>query len=240
MDGMAPRGAHPTPRLACRLRSPRGGHVLPSRPGLGREGRGDVWRAPQPPSPPSHHPHTILQVEAIISVRNEGKLAANVSSIMGSLNDAAAFHLHYQNFSFVPAQGVPELAPGVEVSVPYFFTPAPSLPEHAFQVALTVFMVGEGGVRAASTPFNRTIDIVAPVRWIDFEMLGLWAALAGLVAGLGWVGYHSFGAGAPTVNADGSVRKARPAASRPRSSSTAAPADPAAWLKGTNFAGKSK
>jgi hypothetical protein len=112
---------------------------------------------------------------------------------MGSLNDAAAFHLHYQNFSFVPAQGVPELAPGVEVSVPYFFTPAPSLPEHAFQVALTVFMVGEGGVRAASTPFNRTIDIVAPVRWIDFEMLGLWAALAGLVAGLGWVGYHSFG-----------------------------------------------
>jgi hypothetical protein len=161
---------------------------------------------------------------------------------MGSLNDAAAFRLHYQNFSFVPAQGVPELAPGGgEASVPYYFTPSPSLPEHAFQVALTVFMVGEGGVRAASTAFNRTVDIVAPVRWVDFEMVGLWLTLGAGLAGLGYVCYHSFGPGAPTVNPDGSVRKARPAAAkaRPAAGGAAAPAaDPAAWLKGTNFKAK--
>ena len=193
---------------------------------------------PPPPPPPLPRP---LQVEAIISVRNGGKAAANVSSVMGSLNSAADFSLHFQNFSFVPAQGVPELGPGAEAAVPYHFQPSASLPEHAFQVALTVFMVGEGGVRAASTAFNRTVDIVAPVRWVDFEMLGLWATLAGLLAGGGYVAFHSFlggGGGGGGVNADGSVRKHRSAASKARPAAPAAPADPAAWLKGTNFPGK--
>ena len=156
---------------------------------------------------------------------------------MGSLNSAENFALHFQNFSFVPAQGVGELKPGAEVAVPYYFQPSPQLPEHAFQVALTVFMVGEGGVRAASTAFNRTVDIVAPVRWVDFEMLGLWATLIGLVAGGGYVAYHSLLGGGGSVNADGSIRKPRPAA-KARPSAPSAPSDPAAWLKGTNFPGK--
>lgn len=233
------------------------------------------FRQPQKPfSPPpsqtlSKPTHNHKQVEVIVGFRNTGPTPANVSFIVGSLNSAADFSMHFQNFSALrPAGPVVQLpANGGDAAVSYRFQLAPNLPEYAFQVALTAFLdvdgetIGEGSNRItipkmnAHTFFNRTVDVVEPARLVDWQLLQMVATLLGFGAAVGGVGLQMARAGGGSGEGGGdfskkkkmgsgsSGKKASTAASVSASSaSSSKPAAASDWLKGTNIggAGKSK
>jgi len=205
------------------------------------------------------------QVEVIVGFRNTGPTPANVSFVAGSLNSAADFSTHFQNFTALrPAGPVVSLAPdGGDAAVSYRFQLAPNLPEYAFQVALTAFLdvdgetIGEGANRItipavrAHTFFNRTVDVVEPSRAVDWQLLQMVLTLLAVGGAVGWVGVQVARGGAAASADDrkrsGKRRGSSSAASVPASSSaaskpaaTAAAAASSEWLKGTNIGGKSK
>ena len=202
-----------------------------------------------------------------MGLRNTGPTPANVSFIAGSLNSAADFSMHFQNFTALrPAGPVVSLAPnGGDAAVSYRFQLAPNLPEYAFQVALTAFLdvegetIGEGANQItipkmnAHTFFNRTVDVVEPSRLVDWQLLQMVATLLGVGGAVGWVGVQMAKGGGGGASDDkkkggsggGSGKKASVAASVSASSSSASKPAAAAgasseWLKGTNIGGKSK
>ncbi|EIE23258.1 hypothetical protein COCSUDRAFT_53555 [Coccomyxa subellipsoidea C-169] len=118
-------------------------------------------------------------VEAVVGVHNNAKERVNVTAIVGSLNNAQAFHQFYQNFTYQPQVAV--VSPGEEASLSYYFSPDESFPPREFQVALTVFYNTPAG-SFASTFFNETIDIVEVPPLIDVQGIFLLAALLGLLA----------------------------------------------------------
>lgn len=205
------------------------------------------------------------QVEVIVGFRNTGPIPANVSFVAGSLNSAADFSMHFQNFTALrPAGPVVSLVPnGGDAAVSYRFQLAPSLPEYAFQVALTAFLDVNGeaireGANAITIPdmrahtfFNRTVDVVEPSRLVDWQLLQLAVMLVGVGAAVGWVGMQVAKGGS---GADEKKKGGSSAGSRKRSSSSGAAASVSAssaskpsaaaaaadWLQGTNIGGKSK
>ena len=221
---------------------------------------------PPSSSPRSHRPPPAPpQVEVIVGFRNTGPTPANVSFVAGSLNSAADFSTHFQNFTALrPAGPVVSLAPdGGDAAVSYRFQLAPNLPEYAFQVALTAFLdvdgetIGEGANRItipavrAHTFFNRTVDVVEPSRAVDWQLLQMVLTLLAVGGAVGWVGMQVARGGAAASADDrkrsGKRRGSSSAASVPASSSaaskpaaTAAAAASSEWLKGTNIGGKSK
>lgn len=226
------------------------------------------FRKPQKPfSPPPSLPNPQnLQVEVIVGFRNTGPTPANVSFIVGSLNSAADFSMHFQNFSALrPAGPVVQLpANGGDAAVSYRFQLAPNLPEYAFQVALTAFLdvdgetIGEGSNKItipkmnAHTFFNRTVDVVEPSRLVDWQLLQMVVTLLAFGGAVGWVGVQMAKAGGSGEGGDSkkkmgsgsSGEKVSAAASVSASSASSKPAAGGAseWLKGTNIggAGKSK
>eukprot|EP00803_Ostreobium_quekettii_P002858 evm.model.scf_168.10 EVM.evm.TU.scf_168.10 scf_168:72336-75095(+) len=126
------------------------------------------------------HPQKLLPAGDVIPVllgfRNEGDEAVNVSAIMGSLNSAADFRVHYQNFSMQPL-GV-TVPPNVELTMEYLFRPDPALPPMEFRVAITAFYSNVAGNEwHSSTFFNETIEIVDPEKLFDTEVLFMYATL---------------------------------------------------------------
>ncbi|KAK9903492.1 hypothetical protein WJX75_006931 [Coccomyxa subellipsoidea] len=164
-------------------------------------------------------------VEAVVGVHNNANNPLNVTAIIGSLNNAQAFHQFYQNFSYQPQQAV--VRPGEEASLSYYFMPDESFPPREFQVALTVFYNTPAG-SFASTFFNETIDIVEVPPLIDVQGIFLLAALLALLAaavygaksGLEWYGILK-----PKKASRKSEVKKR----------TVAAGEENEWLKGTNF-----
>ena len=157
-------------------------------------------------------------------MRNGGKVPANVTHVMGSLNSVDDFSAHYQNFSLAAAAA--DVPPGGEASLTYAFRPDPALPERDFQVALTAFYVAreESG---AAVFFNRTVAITEPRSAVDWQLLQLLATFAGLAALAG------YGAHAWAVSA-GYVKRARKAPAA-KAAGAAGGGDPAQWLAGTFY-----
>ncbi|CAD7699658.1 unnamed protein product [Ostreobium quekettii] len=117
-----------------------------------------------------------VQIPVLLGFRNEGGEAVNVSAIMGSLNSAADFRVHYQNFSMQPL-GV-TVPPNVELTMEYLFRPDPALPPMEFRVAITAFYSNVAGNEwHSSTFFNETIEIVDPEKLFDTEVLFMYATL---------------------------------------------------------------
>ena len=53
------------------------------------------------------------------------------------------------------------------------------------QVALSMFYTADAGMQHATTYFNRTIDIVEPHTWVDFQALFLFFLILAALGGLG-------------------------------------------------------
>ena len=208
-----------------------------------------------------------MKVEVIVGLRNTGPTPANVSFVAGSLNSAADFSMHFQNFTALrPAGPVVSLAPnGGDAAVSYRFQLAPNLPEYAFQVALTAFLDVEGekigtGDNVITIPkmhahtfFNRTVDVVEPSRLVDWQLLQMVVTLLGVGDAVGWVGVQmAKGGGGGGASSDDKKKKVggsgsgssggkkASAAASVSASSASKPAVADEWLKGTNIGGKSK
>ncbi len=233
-----------------------------------------LFSQPRPPPPllstPLHHNSTNSlspsppQVEVIVGFRNSGPTPANVSFVVGSLNSAADFSAHFQNFTALrPAGPVVQLAPnGGDASVSYRFQLAPNLPEYAFQVALTAFLDVEGETIGtppnvitipkmhAHTFFNRTVDVVEPSRLVDWQLLQMVVTLVVVGGAVGWVrvqmAKNGGGSGDEKKKSGGSSGIGKKVSSAAASVSASSASKPAAassaddWLKGTNIGGKSK
>ncbi len=53
------------------------------------------------------------------------------------------------------------------------------------QVALSMFYTADTGMQHTTTFFNRTIDIVEPHTWVDFQALFLFVLILAALGGLG-------------------------------------------------------
>ena len=70
----------------------------------------------------------LCQVEAVVGVHNNAKETVNVTGIAGSLNNAAAFAQHFQNFSYMVHRGW--------LTRPVHYHPSPVPPKYAMRRAL--------------------------------------------------------------------------------------------------------
>ncbi|BDA50247.1 probable translocon-associated protein subunit alpha [Coccomyxa sp. Obi] len=164
-------------------------------------------------------------VEAVVGLHNNANERLNITAIMGSLNNAQAFHQYFQNFTYQPQQAF--VGPGEEAAVSYYFMPDESFPAREFQVALTVFYNTPSGTYS-STFFNQTIDIVEVPSFIDIQGLFLLLPLLGLIAGAAYLvksALEKYGILKPKKGTRKVEVKKRVAAAGEENE----------WLKGTNF-----
>jgi len=128
------------------------------------------------------------EIKVVVGVHNDGPAAYNISAALGSLNSPSDFRIHLQNFS--QQAYFASVAPGEEASLEYRFRPDALIPApREFTVALTLLYADAAGKPHASTFFNRTVQIVEKAKLLDTQLLSVWAVLAALVGGVGYVAY---------------------------------------------------
>ncbi|CAL5222239.1 g4573 [Coccomyxa viridis] len=126
-------------------------------------------------------------VETVVGVHNGGSSTINITALAGSLNNAKAFSQHFQNFTAQEQHRL--VGPGEEASLNFWFQPDATFPAREFQVALSMFYTAETGRQHATTFFNRTIDVVEPHAWVDFQAIFLVVLILAGIGGLGYLAY---------------------------------------------------
>lgn len=128
-------------------------------------------------------------ISVVISGRNTGSKALNLSAVVGSINSPEKYEMFIQNFTtmryFTP------LEPGAEASIEYKFRADPILgatPAREFTVALHLFYETEGQY-ASTTFFNQTVELTERPKVVDFDLLWLAATLLAIGALIAYFGY---------------------------------------------------
>ncbi|CAG9462663.1 unnamed protein product [Pedinophyceae sp. YPF-701] len=152
------------------------------------------WVAPQ--NPTLDIPQGDV-MEILVGMRNDGDEALNVTGMMGSISLGERFDAYIQNFTYQGPNGADEsplvVEVGEEATFKYVTHPDPSLPvrKAGYKIAVSVFYNADG-IEYSSTPFNETVQMVEPNRWIDLELVFMWVMIAGVFAGLGYVVAQQF------------------------------------------------
>lgn len=120
-------------------------------------------------------------VTAVCAFTNDGAEALNITAIMGSLNAAAQFSFHIQNFTHRMIDTVVE--PGQEIALAYSFTVDPEVEPYQYSLALTVFYEDEDNV-FTTTYFNETRNFVEPPTSLDLKGMLVYVIAAAVVGGI--------------------------------------------------------
>jgi len=161
---------HPLMRI-FRLRSMRGiqvTHHLPNHPG-------DVLYSD------SQDPVLVL-----VGFRNEGNTPVNVTSIAGSLNNAAEYHYHMHNYTHTHYGQM--VQPQEEYTFSYTFHLHDLLDPVMYRSPLTVFYETEE-YSFRTTFFNGTIEVKEPPSRVDVPMMMTWCILLSLIGGIALYAY---------------------------------------------------
>ncbi|GBF99455.1 hypothetical protein Rsub_11941 [Raphidocelis subcapitata] len=128
-------------------------------------------------------------ISVVVSGRNTGSKALNLSAIVGSINSPQNYEMFIQNFTI--ARYFAPLAPGAEASVEYKFRADPilgSTPPREWTLALHALYEVDGAY-FANTFFNATVDIAEAPRLVDPDLIWLAVTMIALIAGAAYLAY---------------------------------------------------
>ena len=181
-------------------------------------------------------------IAAVLGIRNTGDEGFNVSAIQGNLALVTDPSGNVMNFTGT-AYDFPELKKDDEVVVQYFMPLHSSLPTRPFYLQLNVFSDGSTeSSYVVKQAFNSTIELIEEPKWIDLELLGLYAVFFGIVGLILW-GVRDHAVEKGLIGARKSTKKSTSAnhskGMKTRATKAASGQHENEWLRGT-IADKSK
>jgi len=130
-------------------------------------------------------------IAAVVGVRNTGDEGFNTTVIQANLALVSDPSGNVMNFTGNSLE-MPELQKDEEVTFQYFMPLHHSLPTRSFYLNINLYSQGATeDVYFVKQAFNSTIDLIEEPTWIDLQLLGLYAVLAGIL-GLGAWGLRDF------------------------------------------------
>ncbi len=175
-------------------------------------------------------------IAAVVGIRNTGDGGFNTTVIQANLALVSDPSGNVMNFTGNSLE-MPELQKDEEVTFQYFMPLHHSLPTRSFYLNINLYSQGASeDVYFVKQAFNSTIDLIEEPTWIDLQLLGLYAVLAGIL-GLGAWGLRDFAAERGLLGSQASTAKkssrAKSSTSKKSSTKKAAAAGQNEWLAGT-------
>ena len=173
----------------------------------------------------------------LIGVRNTGDEGFNVTFVQGNLALVSDPSGNAMNFTANPVE-VAELQKDEEVTFQYFMPLHNSLPTRSFYLNINLYSQGETeDAFFVKQAFNSTIELIEEPTWLDLQLLGLYAVLAGILGLVAW-GLRDFAAergllGGSQPSATKKSTRAKSSTAKKTSTKKSAAAVQDEWLKGT-------